>query len=260
MPVNLANGETVPQTPAINWQQQANLVRSGQLGSGTTRQATAFQLSQLGNAGYMDLYPENYRLVDPENAMGNYQTRQLYQGGFDIKADLKGKIADWEEVLRQLKLSSSYVGAWLASNTITGLKKELALAYGASRSSVKNMQPKPLPIPDWMKPYLEPAIPYQKENVMGTPLGRKEQRYGSRQPQTASLRPLGAQAELTPEQMGYLSEYQAWGQAGSPKTFTDQMAYNLANQSKWWEGYTTKSQSLFPTAGKLRANWATAKQ
>jgi hypothetical protein len=240
---------TTPSTQPYSsswWTNQANLVRGGTLPSSTVGQATAFQLSQLGKGGYMDLYPEVF-------GMGGGSPM-----GFDQIANLRGQIADLENVRHQLINSDGgYISRWMIGNQISALNKQIGLLQGEPVSSLGRYKPTELPTPDWLKPYLEPAMPYTQENIMGT-TGRKD-KYGTKGT-TASLRPLGAQTELTPGQLAFMNEYTAGGKAGSPKFFTTDTATRMTSQQPWWDYYQTQSQALMPSSKKLGTRWATASQ
>ena len=75
------------------------------------------------------------------------------------------------------------------------------------------------------------------------------------------LRPMGAQADLDPEDMGMPQGYMGWTKAGSPTEYSDEYAQSLQSLPNWWEQYTKESQRLFPK-GNIggQANWRTAKQ
>jgi hypothetical protein len=108
-----------------------------------------------------------------------------------------------------------------------------------------------------MQPYLEPSVTIKQTNIPVE--SGKTQRGG-----TAALRPMGAQAELTPEQMGLMAGYLAYGAAGAPKSLYGQdLGGTLATMADWqtpWEQYVRQSQKLFPKATNLRTNWLTARQ
>ena len=100
------------------------------------------------------------------------------------------------------------------------------------------------PIPDWMRPYVV-AQPKAKKKGWLTGLGEK---YTVPETEIQPLRPLGAQAELTPDQLGQMSGYLAF-MRGRP---TD-----IAGQ---WAPYSRLSQSLFPKQVKLGKRKRVAKQ
>ena len=97
------------------------------------------------------------------------------------------------------------------------------------------------PIPDWMRPYLESSIPYGETT-------------------TPSLRPIGAQAQLSTQQLGQMAGYEAWGRAGAPTTFSESALMAMADWQKWWEPFINKSKALFPKQTTLGKRWRVSSQ
>ena len=124
----------------------------------------------------------------------------------------------------------------------------------------------PPPIPDWLAPYVEPSMPYQKSQYPYTDepvedkMPWKRRGRDGEAVETPSLRPLGAQAELTPEQLGLMAGYQAWGRAGSPMRYSGGAIRDMADWQRWWDQYVALSKSLFPKSQKKTAGWQTARQ
>lgn len=106
-------------------------------------------------------------------------------------------------------------------------------------------QAQTMPIPDWMKPYLEPAIQYEGA-AEGT--------------QAATVRPIGAQAKLSPTQLGQLAGYEAWGRAGAPTEYSEGALEAMADVDRWWTPLVNLSKALFPSQQRLKARWMPAQQ
>ena len=120
------------------------------------------------------------------------------------------------------------------------------------------------PVPDWMLPYLETGMAARTGTVDATRTPR-----GTTQPsgthleggrRAAELRPLGAQAELTPDQLGQMAGYMGWGRAGSPWKFSEGAVMKMADWQRYWDEYVRLSQKLFPTQVRMQANWRAARQ
>lgn len=117
------------------------------------------------------------------------------------------------------------------------------------------------PIPAWMEEYLERSAPAAVPEYSAGQLARPSSRGAPPTPEgAAALRPMGAQAELTPEQMGLMAGYQAWGAAGSPRRYSEEALIEMSDWQKSWDPYTRLSESLFPKQAKLRGDWRTALQ
>jgi hypothetical protein len=101
-------------------------------------------------------------------------------------------------------------------------------------------------VPDWMKPYLETSI-----KAGGTP---------ETEAWASTLRPMGAQAELSPEQMGQMAGYLAWTKAGAPTEYSEEAIKQMADWQRWWEPYVRLSESLFPKTTRLGSRWTRALQ
>jgi len=216
------------------WQQQADLVRSGELSPETVRMATAFQLNWLGRTGYRNLYPEvfkNFPSMKPRIPSADVQRLQDLQFLYDQYSGPEGA------VIRHL-----------LKNEIEELKYVTSSLYHVP---IKPPEYKPPPIPEWMKPYVE------------TRTVTEEAKMPWAQPKTKTvgvLRPLGAQTELTPEQMGYMAGYQAWLEAGSPRKVTPEILSRLSDWQRYWDYYKRQSEELFPKQQSLTPRWAIARQ
>jgi len=107
------------------------------------------------------------------------------------------------------------------------------------------------PIPNWMHQYLEMSMPGGR-TVEGKPKQGGLPSY--------TVRPLGAQTELTPEQMTQLGVYQAWGRAGAPGSigaYMDKAAMFPSYISEWEQ----LSKKLWPSEQRLPiARFRAAKQ
>lgn len=123
-----------------------------------------------------------------------------------------------------------------------------------STSDVAGFTPEPPPVPDWLLPYLEPSI---------TAEGTQPQGRGwlpGAEGRTPTLRPLGAQAELDPEQLGLMAGYGAWTAAGAPYEYSQANITEMADWQKSWLPHTRLSESLFPKQTRLGARWMPTRQ
>ncbi|GAI54868.1 unnamed protein product, partial [marine sediment metagenome] len=111
----------------------------------------------------------------------------------------------------------------------------------------------PPPTPDWMQEYIEPTVSKETGGGFLSRIFKKPS-------VTSTLRPLGAQAELDPDQLEFMAGYQAWRKAGAPTEYSEEAISKMADWRKSWEPHVRESQSLFPTGKKLRTGWATAMQ
>jgi len=143
------------------------------------------------------------------------------------------------------------------------------------------------PVPSWLTPFLEPTMaptsvyPAERQRllmrkglpgrgVMPLPGGEYttdiEARGGISPRDTArsgflgqrggafAIRPLGAQAELTPERMSSLMSYLGWTKAGAPRDIYIYLE-RMAEMPKWWERYQRQAQKLFPTGRLPQTQW-----
>lgn len=237
---------------AINWTQQADLVRSGTLSREATKAATLFQLQQLGTAGYTALYPEVYQ----GGGFNMYGLRRVDQ--------LNAQITD----LRQMQLQfagpeATYI-RWFLQNKINDLREQVSYATGGTPTK----KTAPPPAPDWLMEYLETSMPAKAAEYM-TGLPQSQVRGKATETLGRELRPMGAQAELNPEQMGLMAGYQAWGKAGSPTGAEggwrgdERLASQLGQMADWqryFQPYATLSEKLFPKKTNLKSSWSTALQ
>jgi hypothetical protein len=228
-----------------NWSQLADIVRSGQLGREGSTLATSLMAQKLGWGRYYDLFPETFGATG-----GAPQFNQL--------KNLQGQIADLNSLKQQYANdpNTNYILMWMIDNEIGGLKSTIDRIRNSGRVTNTFRAQESPKLPSWLQPYLESSVPLERTNV--TESESRKSKY-AKPSTTASLRPLSAQAELSPEQQDFMSSYLAWGKAGSPRTFT-KGAPMMSNWQNWWDEYTTLSQSLFPSAGKRKASWATARQ
>jgi hypothetical protein len=142
----------------------------------------------------------------------------------------------------------------------------------AEHKSVTKPKYAPIPTPEWMQPYIEQGLPYQKIDMtpMGAQPNRRTARYGNQAPAVPTgagqLRPMGAQANLNPEEMEAMAGYQAWGRTGFPtgaggglEGFQSTIE-QMSDWQRWWQPYTELSKKLFPTAVKTTGRWMPAQQ
>jgi len=116
-----------------------------------------------------------------------------------------------------------------------------------------------LPLPEWLQEYLEPSMPAGVE-------GARKQAY--------ALRPLGAQADLSLEQMGQMAGYLGWTKAGAPTRWSQWLGPGpeksyageryLEKREKflpWWQEYQRKAQAMFPSEARMpKITWRPYKE
>lgn len=101
------------------------------------------------------------------------------------------------------------------------------------------------PIPDWMQAYLEYSMP----------AGKKGEERGA-----FALRPLGAQAEPSLEQLGEMASYHTWERAGAPLRYKEYAEAAEMGES-WFEEYLRLSRELFPKeVGMRQPRWFPSRQ
>ena len=210
-----------------------------------TFQRTYRELQTLGRGGYMDLYPEVFREFAPVTpSFPSWEERRI--------KDLSGLLSDYRGP------EAGHI-RWLIKNRIKELEWKLARQRGIKSIRGRDPEFAPPPVPDWMKPYIETGMPYEgvspEQRGGGRTLGKREEDKGIGQ-----LRPLGAQEELTPDQMAQMAGYQAWGKAGAPTRFSEDALRSMSDWQRHWQPYTRLSQSLFPKQAKLGKGWRTASQ
>jgi hypothetical protein len=175
---------------------------------------------------------------------------------------LEQEIGDLRSLLDEFTGAESAYMRWLLNNRINSLRSQVRTMRGQTISS--SLKPEPPPMPDWLSPYLETSVHYQQEDVTGERAKELAKRpswaQGRTKTTTPTLRPIGAQAELTPDQLAFMSGYEAWGRAGAPQRWSEEAFREMSDVQKWWTPYVALSQKLFPTATKLRQRWATATQ
>ena len=120
-------------------------------------------------------------------------------------------------------------------------------------------EPQPPPMPEWMEEYIDRATPAVKPDYL--PQKARPRSWRPEQTEGAyAVRPLGAQAELDPEQMKLLGAYAAWTGAGAPTKYSEGALTAMSDWQGKWQQQAALSESLFPRQTKLRANWRTALQ
>lgn len=130
-----------------------------------------------------------------------------------------------------------------------GTQKEWLGKVAGGSKNLRQPKTTAVPIPDWMVPYLEPSAPV-------TTTGRRQQTTTP----ASTLRPMGAQAELTPDQLGQMAGYEAYTRAGAPSSYSEAALLKMAEWERRWAPYIELSRSLFPTKTKLNARWMPALQ
>ena len=183
-----------------------------------------------------------------------------YPRGIDLISRLEAEAADLRELKRQFAGPEATYMRWLINNEVITKERRALRLRGVK--NVPRYQEEPT-MPDWMEEYLEQSIPAAtpQYSAYAERLERQRRPRGMPTPEpAATLRPIGAQAELTPEQMGLMAGYQSWGAAGSPRAYSEEAITEMSDWQKRWAEHARLSQSLFPTQAKLRSNWRTAAQ
>jgi len=154
----------------------------------------------------------------------------------------------YEDMLRQF---GGPEGTWIRM-----LIKQKMASEGVSFMN-KPLGEKMIPpaIPNWMEPYV-----ITKTVPMELPEGRGSRRRGAETKTTTSLRPLSAQAELTPDQLNYMAGWLSWQKAGTPTEYSEEAFARMADIERSWTPYRMGSQSMFPGQRKPAQRWATAFQ
>lgn len=182
--------------------------------------------------------------------------------GQTLLARLKAEIVDLKELSRQFSGAEATWMRWLIATKVQGLNSNIDSLRGVAPSK-RGQAPSPPPIPAWMEEYLEKSIPaaVPEYSAYGEQLARPSPRGARPAPEgAATLRPMGAQAELTPDQMGLMAGYQSWAAAGSPRRYSEGAITEMADWQKHWAQHTRLSESLFPKQAKLGQRWTTALQ
>jgi len=200
------------------------------------------QYQTLGRAGYMDLHPEAFRTFAPRyplSAQRGWEERQ--------------QIEDLREMMYQFQGSEAGLIRWLITKKIQDLEYKIARDVGLTEARPPTY--KPPPIPDWMKPYIETETITEERTSPG---GRKMR--GGVTREVGTLRPLGAQEELTSTQQAQMAGYLAWQKAGAPTEYSEWSLRNMSDWQRRWEEYTRQSQALFPKQQSLTTRWRVGEQ
>jgi len=220
------------------YQQLADFTRSG-ISPDLKHSIGAWLQLKLSRTGYMDLYPQWYTPAP------------FYPLSYGKGWAEERKIEDLSSLLGEYRGPEGSMIRWLIGNRIKDLRYKVARERGVTEA--RPPEYKPPPVPDWMKQYLTPAtvdLPGRPGTHRGLPATKE----------VGELQLLGAQEELTPEQMGEMAGYQAWFKAGAPTEFSKEAVRQMSDWQRHWTPYTRESQSLFPKQQKLTPKWATARQ
>ena len=116
----------------------------------------------------------------------------------------------------------------------------------------------PPAIPDWMEPYIATSeVPMQGPQKGDRPKGRWAE---GKTKTVTSLRPLSAQADLTPDQLAFMSGWQAWQQAGAPTKYSPEALARMSDIERSWTPYGIESQLMFPQWAGQTPQWTIAQQ
>ena len=221
--------------PESYWIEQADLVRNPDMDRETRTLAMSHQLAQLGSSRYMSLYPEAFERMGP-----TYSMTPLWKW-FAMKT----------QALRNMK--SQFYGpesTWIRWLIDTKLKD---MADKAGRASIGNFLVSEPEIPNWAEEYLTPTTapvaPQRDKRAKGVQAPREV--YG--------VRPLGPQANLSPDQQRWLAGYGAYAQAGYPTKYIPGAIEEMADIDRWWSPFMTESGAMFPKT-PTKPKWAAATQ
>lgn len=190
-----------------------------------------------------------------------YKVRQRQQGQLEQGEIESGIIRPKEEGWERQFVNEEGVEEWADYDKYGEgiIGQERVERFGATPRSAGRPEYAGAPVPGWMRPYLDPsvsgvpAVAPQSMRKRGLPAVPQSAEQGM-------LRPLGAQAKATPEQMEEMAGYLGWHKAGSPTQYSESALMAMADWQRHFEEYTRLSQSLFPTRAKLGSRWATARQ
>jgi len=133
---------------------------------------------------------------------------------------------------------------------------------GTPEERVGYEAPTSLPIPDWLRGYLESSMGPAGVGGQVRGAGAASSAYGGanggdlRSRGAYTMRPLGAQEELSTEKLGQMTGYLGWGKAGAPLEFSEGYLRQMENLPDWWQEYVKQSQKLFPaTVSMPKPQW-----
>lgn len=259
----------------------------------TSTQYYQFELNTLGREGYMDKYPDVYgggglppgpfyldeihgEQADLRNLLRQFRGPEATYIRWIIQNELT-QLARREQRMRRSQQdlhirNDIRLGEEEIKEGVTGANKgqdridnALTRKVALKKRLDKTPEYDPLepPMPEWMEEYIDRSMPAIKPH---TGLTEQQGRHGGhwagfqRPEQARALRPLGAQAELTPEEMGFMGGYLGWAKAGSPHEYSEEAVMAMADWQKHWQQHTRLSESLFPKQAKLGQRWTTALQ
>lgn len=189
---------------------------------------------------------------------------------------------EWKTALEDYMFENptDWIAKWLYGGMDTGMWEEsmygdiLREWYGSlptalSRMGRRRYGEKPrefIPEPAWMselgliaergEPIMGPQTGWEREEGWDfmQPSRRRTPIYAGEAPgEATALRPLGAQANLTTEQLDELMYYLAYTKAGKPesrKEYLQTVAYKMPG---WIQDYISESQAGWPTKAAPRA-------
>lgn len=200
------------------------------------------------------------------------EIKEMQAGEVETAGEIAGLLAemgDWASLRRMLTRPIDKIAQWLAGLEMERVRDTLRrVKYQADISRYKRQiaEGKPeyaerlarvreearggagltrelettYPIPDWMQEYLEYSMP----------AGKKGEERGA-----FALRPLGAQAEPSLEQLGEMKGYHTWEKAGAPLRYREYAEAAEMGES-WWEEWIRKARALEPTrVGAKTPRW-----
>ena len=211
-----------------------------------------------GDSGSPSKYPADWQLEATSMGGGGFHLPYSLRRG----AYQRNEIANLEAMMREYTGPEGTYIRWMLRNRINKLKILEASKTGSKiRTSDEppyvtdlggthgiRIPENPLPIPDWMQPFVTTTEVAPEEVAEG-----KRARRSQTQPKTVmGLRPLGAQAELNTEQMMQMAAFLSF-----------QKGWDLQSQSdlgRFWEPYRRESTEMFSQATSQAPKWAIAQQ
>lgn len=207
---------------------------------------TLGEYKTLGRTGYMAKYPEVFTLKGVSGTPTSFYIGEIDAEINDLRYALSQYVGPGYTAMRWL-LQKQIDVKWAERERLAGRKANIPI--------------RETPMPDWMRDYLEMSIPGEmSQYAPGLQRAGRGRGTATPSPQTPALRPIGAQAELTPDQMAEMAGYAAWQKAGSPTQYSDWALKAMSDWQGAWQPHVALSESLFPKKAKLRTGWATALQ
>ena len=218
---------------ADNWyaRTQAKYIAEGNPERLANFQRSYAEYQRLGRGGYIAAHPEVFGQFGPTGT--TYGARHYASMKMAALGNLMGQF--WGPEAAWIR--------WLIGERISQIGRKF---------DMEMPEREPPPVPDWMQEYVIP-----QEEVI--PSGRRGIRRPPQTRTTYQLRPLSAQAKLSPEQQSLMAGFQAWQKAGAPTRYSESAIERMSDIDRWWSPYQMESQAMFPKS-PIKPRWATAVQ